>query len=83
MKTSLTTFQLTTVLVVGMNQRLRHRPILNPVRVRVACVDYLCMLISDIIYYVLGYLIAVNVNHVVCQGQLRMRSALHETWHFW
>lgn len=61
MKTSLTTFQRTTVLV-GMIQRARHRPILNPVRVRVACVDYLYELISDIIYDVL---IAVNVIHVV------------------
>jgi hypothetical protein len=64
MKTSLTTFQLTTMLV-GMNKRPHHRLILNPVRVRVACVDCLYMLISDIIYYVLGCLIAVNVNYVV------------------
>jgi len=81
MKTSLTTFQLTTVLVVGMKQRARHHhhPILNPVRVRVVCVDYLYMLFSDIIYYVLGCLISVNAIRVFRPVGCGMISAVYET----
>ena len=51
---------------------------LNPVRVRVACVDYLYILISDIIYHVLECLVAVNVSHVVLHVTYGIISALHE-----
>ena len=58
---------------------------LNPVRVRVACVDYLYILISDIIYHVLECLVAVNVSHVVLHVTYGIISTLHEAeaWHFW